>query len=183
MDERIAEARKEEWADELRQHLLDCEAKWWESRLLKLTDLLNTISSKAWSAITEADFERLTEEISLIAWKGDGPIGPAGKLAIRFDGPPGHESGRFIEVELDGAGIAYGLWEQDGEYWLLVLPKAHARCARLEAAIGAVPEWIYPGGDYPHECIFCKAQDSPVDEGKHAEDCIRYMLVTPGGKG
>ena len=45
---------------------------------------------------------------------------------IRFDGPPGPETGRFVEVEdLEGRGIdlkTIGLtaeWEQDGEYWLL----------------------------------------------------------------
>ena len=55
------------------------------------------------------------------------------KLVIRFDGPPGHESGRFIEVELDGTSINYGEWEQDGDDWLLVLPDADARVAQLEA--------------------------------------------------
>lgn len=47
---------------------------------------------------------------------------------------------------------------------------------RLEAAIRAVPEWIYRGGDHPHECVFCEAQDYPMDEGKHTDDCIRNML-------
>ena len=54
------------------------------------------------------------------------------KLVIRFDGPPSHESGRFIEVELDGASVSYGEWEQDGDDWLLVLPDADTKCAELE---------------------------------------------------
>ena len=41
---------------------------------------------------------------------------------IRFDGPPSHESGRFVEVEQNGASIKYGEWHQDGDDWLLVLP-------------------------------------------------------------
>lgn len=41
---------------------------------------------------------------------------------IRFDGPPGPESGRFVECEtLDGKGVSIGRWQQDGEYWLLVV--------------------------------------------------------------
>lgn len=39
---------------------------------------------------------------------------------IRFDGPPGPESGRFVEVEtLDGKGFKLGEWVQDGDDWLL----------------------------------------------------------------
>lgn len=41
---------------------------------------------------------------------------------IRFDGPPGPKSGRFVEAEnLDGQGISKGRWVQDGEYWLLIV--------------------------------------------------------------
>lgn len=44
-------------------------------------------------------------------------------IQIRFDGPPGPEAGRFVEVEdIDGKGIRIGEWVQDGEYWLLVIP-------------------------------------------------------------
>ncbi len=43
-------------------------------------------------------------------------------LVIRFDGPPDHESGRFVEVELDGASVRLGEWKQDGDYWVLVMP-------------------------------------------------------------
>lgn len=42
---------------------------------------------------------------------------------VVFDGPPGPESGRFIEVEtLDGKGIRIGEWvhREDG-YWALRL--------------------------------------------------------------
>jgi hypothetical protein len=44
------------------------------------------------------------------------------KIQIRFDGPPGHESGRFVEVE-DASGKSFRMGEwvegQDG-HWLLV---------------------------------------------------------------
>ena len=44
-------------------------------------------------------------------------------INIVFDGPPSHESGRFIEVEnLDGASIKAGEWIQlDSERWALQL--------------------------------------------------------------
>lgn len=45
-------------------------------------------------------------------------------LAIRFDDGPGHTTGRFVEVELDGKSVSFGSWKKDGEGpdWLLVLP-------------------------------------------------------------
>lgn len=57
-------------------------------------------------------------------------------IAIRFDGPPGHKSGRFIETERDGAGIRFGEWKQDGEYWLLELPEVD----KLEQAVRELGE-------------------------------------------
>ena len=42
---------------------------------------------------------------------------------VRFDGPPGPEAGRFIEVEtLGGKGLGLGGWGQDGDDWLLSFP-------------------------------------------------------------
>ena len=42
-------------------------------------------------------------------------------INIIFDGPPGHESGRFVEVETDdGKGINVGEWiERPDGYWAL----------------------------------------------------------------
>jgi hypothetical protein len=42
-------------------------------------------------------------------------------IDVVFDGPPGHESGRFVEVEdEDGRGIGCGRWrERDDGYWAL----------------------------------------------------------------
>ncbi len=54
------------------------------------------------------------------------------KLAIVFDGPPSHESGRFVEVELDGASVSFGEWQENGEFWELVLPEPYARLAEYE---------------------------------------------------
>ncbi len=45
-------------------------------------------------------------------------------IHIIFDGPPSHESGRFVEVETpDGKGLRFGEWvERDDGYWALVIP-------------------------------------------------------------
>ncbi len=46
---------------------------------------------------------------------------------IVFDGPPGPESGRFVEVEdtVTRASISYGEWvERDDGYWALRIPIA-----------------------------------------------------------
>lgn len=41
-------------------------------------------------------------------------------INIVFDGPPGHDTGRFIEVETDdGKSINIGEWVQRGNYWVL----------------------------------------------------------------
>ncbi len=48
-------------------------------------------------------------------------------IRIRFDGPPGHNGPRLIEVEdLDGKSIKVGEWVKDGDHWLLVIEKVIA---------------------------------------------------------
>ena len=80
------------------------------------------------------------------------------KLAIVFDGPPSHESGRFVEVELNGASVSFGEWQENGDYWELVLPDPYAERAALEArlskmeeALGQIVEWskAYPIDVFP----------------------------------
>lgn len=44
------------------------------------------------------------------------------ELYIVFDGPPGPEAGRFVEVESPfGRSIRAGRWEQHGKFWFLIL--------------------------------------------------------------
>ena len=85
------------------------------------------------------------------------------KIQIRFDGPPEHEAGRFVEVEDDtGASISVGEWVQDGDYWLLALddPRVlHARIAELEAELRHLQSWGYPDENNPW-----------------AEDVARYVM-------
>lgn len=48
------------------------------------------------------------------------------EIDIVFDGPPSHESGRFVETEtIDGKGIRVGEWHNRGDgYWVLRVPMA-----------------------------------------------------------
>ena len=64
------------------------------------------------------------------------------ELHIIFDGPPSHESGRFVEVE-DGHGksISIGEWRQDGEYWVLAIPDLRARLEAAEKERDEVTKW------------------------------------------
>jgi len=49
-------------------------------------------------------------------------------INIIFDGPPGHDAGRFVEVETDeGKSIKVGEWIQKGNYWALRIDKLPQR--------------------------------------------------------
>ena len=66
------------------------------------------------------------------------------EVYIRFDGPPGPVSGRFIEVERDGASISIGEWRDDGDDWLLVLTEFNQleeRNRKLEGVVEAAKNW------------------------------------------
>lgn len=62
---------------------------------------------------------------------------------IVFDGPPGNESGRFVEVEdSKGCSINFGEWlQRDDGYWVLRVPRATSpsRGEDLSSAAGAAP--------------------------------------------
>lgn len=61
-------------------------------------------------------------------------------IRIRFDGPPGPEGGRFVEVENEfGKSIKVGEWVEEGADWVLVLNldnlKLEARVRELETEL------------------------------------------------
>lgn len=60
-------------------------------------------------------------------------------IDIVFDGPPSHESGRFVEVENDeGVSIKWGEWiKRDDHYWAL---RFTDRVPQLLATLESV-EW------------------------------------------
>lgn len=68
-------------------------------------------------------------------------------IDIVFDGPPSHESGRFVEVERDGKSISIGEWQErkDGD-WVLRIPDPEQLSAELQeirtlAAACFIPSW------------------------------------------
>ena len=55
-------------------------------------------------------------------------------IDIVFDGSPGPQSGRFVEVERHGASISMGEWIELGDgLWALRIPDSAALEAKLEA--------------------------------------------------
>jgi len=85
-------------------------------------------------ALTEAAL-RGSSNVGIGSQSADGPGSSPGPrspapsaeepIQIVFDGPPAHESGRFVEVEQGGCSINFGEWKHrvDG-YWVLELPAA-----------------------------------------------------------
>jgi hypothetical protein len=55
-------------------------------------------------------------------------------LDIVFDGPPGHEAGRFVEAEVEGASVNAGEWVERNGYWLLRIDNPTALRAELATA-------------------------------------------------
>lgn len=101
------------------------------------------------------------------------------KIQIRFDGPPEHVAGRFVEVEDDtGVSISIGEWVQDGDYWLLALddPRVlHARIAELEAELRHLQSWGYPDENNPWaDLVEYFGLDEETVDG--AEDVARYVM-------
>lgn len=57
-------------------------------------------------------------------------------INIIFDGPPGHKSGRFVEVELDnGESINAGEWIQKGKFWALRITELPQKIKRKKVAL------------------------------------------------
>lgn len=58
------------------------------------------------------------------------PIWP---LHIVFDGPPSHESGRFVEVnDSTGKSVNAGEWVENGQFWELIINKPRGQRASLQ---------------------------------------------------
>jgi len=58
-------------------------------------------------------------------------------IRIAFDGPPSHESGRFVEVETEhGNSISFGEWvEGENGLWYLQFPNHANEHAALKRAL------------------------------------------------
>jgi hypothetical protein len=75
-------------------------------------------------AIARAGWEEVVSDWNTRAMHRAAPAGMA--LHVVFDGPPGHESGRFVECETpDGRSINAGEWhERNDGLWELRIPNA-----------------------------------------------------------
>jgi hypothetical protein len=93
--------------------------------------------SDALSAIWTDSSECYTDEFARLQNHLAATLG--GSIDIVFDGPPSHESWRFVEVEQSGRSIRFGEWVQreDG-YWVLRFSYPtdfRERCEQLEARV------------------------------------------------
>ena len=80
-------------------------------------------------------------------------------LYVLFDGPPGHLSGRFVEVEdQDGNGASVG-WLNEGDFWALgpfVRAEVVASYDRVQAYGESIEQIVYAVE------ARCMATDGPV---------------------
>jgi hypothetical protein len=72
---------------------------------------------------------RLAAYIESLEAERDALLAERTLVDIVFDGPPSHESGRFVEVEdMSGAGVRVGEWIDRGNgYWALRIPTTTLR--------------------------------------------------------
>ena len=82
---------------------------------LRLLDSLKEVD-----AILAAGFERLLDTESRL-------------IDVVFDGPPDHDGGRFVELEVDGFSVGAGEWVQNEDVWMLRLS-----IKEIKAAFGMV---------------------------------------------
>lgn len=91
-----------------------------------------------------SDVRELMERLLAADAKLNEPVGEY--VDIVFDGPPSHESGRFVEVENhDGRSINFGEWihRPDG-YWVLRIKAMRARVPEDTALL----DWADREGHY-----------------------------------
>jgi hypothetical protein len=81
---------------------------------------------------------------------------------IVFDGPPSHESGRFVECETAaGVGINAGEWREIGDFWHLIIPRHRDRAKQAEADVARLRDIL---DLYEHECGDCINPDCTHDK-------------------
>jgi hypothetical protein len=112
---------------------------------------------------TEGEVDQLI--CQLVAWRGN-----KGFVDVVFDGPPAHESGRFVEVEnADGYSINVGEWIDRGNgLWSLRVPYL-APEAPKPAKAGDVYDF-----QYPKEAQFNKKLRVVSTQGDGPEDLVFF---------
>jgi len=81
-------------------------------------------------------------------------------IRILFDGPPSHESGRFIEVETEyGNSISFGEWiEGEDGLWYLQFPNPTNEHAALKRIYRRIQEADHPTLTLPVEMTVAMAE-------------------------
>lgn len=98
-------------------------------------------------------------------------------IRIIFDGPPGAESGRFVEVEDgDGRGVSVGRWVElpDDGWWALELAMdVKAERARLRKAVEGLGEGRHVISNIQYRAGF----DAAID---YVLALLEVVTVSPG---
>lgn len=93
-----------------------------------------------------AERERISAQMARILGVPNAPAQES-YVDIVFDGPPSHESGRFVEVENEaGESIRFGKWiERPDGYWALRIEWQHGPGVRQTEAVatGGVSQYEY----------------------------------------
>ena len=103
---------------------------------------------------------------------------------IVFDGPPGPESGRFVEVEdANGRGFRLGEWvERSDGLWALRIPNLTAREADVEMQMQAVRRaLVRDNRDKTNTIRELQARVDELQEELHATDVARLRTDGPHG--
>ena len=86
-------------------------------------------------------------------------------INVIFDGPPSHESGRFVEVETDeGVSVGVGEWIDRGDgYWALRITKEDIEDMKPPYACKfcGLPSWVDPFDQSP-PVDYCHPSDHSV---------------------
>jgi hypothetical protein len=83
-------------------------------------------------------------------------------LHIIFDGPPGHESGRFVEVnDATGKSVNAGEWVENGPFWELIIQAPGAK-PPLDPRD---PDHSRQGIFVNHNCSYCHNGELPCRQG------------------
>ncbi len=86
----------------------------------------------------------------------------ARNLDIVFDGPPGPEAGRFVEVEVDGKSVNAGKWvERDDGLWEL----------QIREPVAAPPEYLENEADGPYQ------ESRRAQYARDVLSCLRSILA------